>query len=369
VDNRTKRPAPVNDLPMHDLPDPDWYLDHVVVPSGTDRSKVGPVRRRRGEWDALAYRLRTSADESPLGGAVRLALRQGFVLTREQALCCGMTSAQLRGLLRRGEWTRTGHGTVAVVPTATGDVREAARRRHALAASSAVLRRPDSIIGAASAAVLHGVPVLEVPRRPQLVAERSGDTGRRQAVDVRTARLAGEERAEWFGAPALALPSAVVDLARHDPRSGLMAADAALHEQLLRASELATATELAANRRGIRRAREVLALASPLIESPLESLTHLALHDARFPPPDLQVYLRGADRRRYRVDFFWPEQRLVLEADGRDKYGGNELWREKARDIALSRAGYRVERVRWIDVVDQWPATSAWLSALLLARR
>jgi very-short-patch-repair endonuclease len=68
--------------------------------------------------------------------------------------------------------------------------------------------------------------------------------------------------------------------------------------------------------------------------------------------------INGADGKHYRVDFAWPEQRVVLEADGRAKYRADELWHEKRREIALKRAGFRVVRV-------VWPAARAWLHELL----
>jgi very-short-patch-repair endonuclease len=109
----------------------------------------------------------------------------------------------------------------------------------------------------------------------------------------------------------------------------------------------------------------VLGLADRLIESPLESLTHLALHDSGLPMPSPQQWLTGADGKRYRVDFLWPEFRLIVEADGRGKNSEGERWREKKRDIALERAGYRVVRVTWEDVVHNWPAVARWLRELM----
>jgi hypothetical protein len=247
----------------------------------------------------------------------------------------------------------------------TGKGREAARRRHALTAAAVALRRPDHHVAAASAAVLHGLPLLEPAGLPQLVTGTNATLGRRDAAHIRFARVAEADAEEWYGIPVTTSARTVVDLARFEPRSGLMAADAALHEGLLSRRDLDAVLGRSAGLHGIRRAREVLAIASPLIESPLESLTHLALHEDGFPAPELQVALRGADGTQYRVDFFWPQRRVVLEADGRGKYRDEELWREKRREIALTRAGYRVVRVIWRDVLRDWPATAAWLKELL----
>ena len=114
----------------------------------------------------------------------------------------------------------------------------------------------------------------------------------------------------------------------------------------------------------VRRARRVLALASPLAESPLETLTRLRLHDSGLPMPELQVEV-DAFGTVYRVDMMWPAQRVVLEADGRLKYTGDELWREKVRQERLARLGYTVLRVMWSDVRDEWPATAARIARAL----
>jgi hypothetical protein len=366
VDKACGAHRPGKDESVHPLPDPEWYLDHVLVPSGIDRHSVGPVRAWQGSWLALAHTLRADDGESPAAAAARLAVHQGFVLTRGQALECGMSDAELRRVVRRGSWTPSGRGTLAVVPTRRPDDDYAGdRRAHAVLATAAVLRRPAHTIGGASAAILHGLPTFAVPARPQLLTERPVATGRRQVVDVRRARLSSDDRDTWFGAPVTEITATIVELARHDPRSGLMAADAALHERLVSVSDLRDRIDRAAARRGIRRAREVLGLACELIESPLESLTHLALHDSGFPPPKPQVWLRGGDGKRYRVDFFWPALGFILEADGRRKYRDDALWREKNRDVALTRAGYQVARVRWADVVENWFTTAGWLRGLM----
>lgn len=348
--------------------DLDWYLDNVVVPSGIERRPIGPVRAWQGSWEALAARLERDADEGPTGEVTRRALTQGFVVTRAQALVGGLTTADLRRAAAQGSWTRCGHGVLAVTAPEDDDHFGLQRRHHALVAAGSVLRRTEHVIAGASAAILHGLPVRRVPDQPDLIARHDTTTGRRSAARVLHPSLAADQVELWFGAPVTTMARTVLDLARLDPRSGLMAADAALHESVVRETDLRRAVDAAVGFRWIRRAREVLALASPLIESPLESLTQLALHDSGFPPPRLQARLRGADGRVYRVDFFWPEAGLILEADGRGKYRTDQLWAEKKRERALARAGYRVERVVWDDIVRTWPATRVWLWAALTAR-
>jgi hypothetical protein len=352
--------------------DLDWFLDNVVVPSGIDRQPVGPVRAWQGRWNGLAQQLLAQTADASLGAAVVQALEQGFVITLEQARGHGLRDADLRRVVRRGQWTSLGAGVLAVLPRAAGrsaDEHIARRHAHALAAVAAVLRRPHSIVGGASAAVLHGLPLLEVPELPELEVRHQTTTGRRPAAWIRLSAHPPEDDDRWFGAPVAPITAAIGAVARRDPRSGLMAADAALHEKLMTASQVELLRGKLRGTRGSRRAVEVLSLADSRIESPLESLTHLALYDSGFPRPEPQTWLRGADGKWYRVDFFWADFGIVLEADGKGKYGGDALWAEKRREIALTRAGFSVVRVRWADLGDGWPAVAAWLSELMAQTR
>lgn len=354
---------------IEDVSDLDWYIDHVVVPSGPQRRQVGPVRAWRAWWDALAYRLDIAADATAAGDAVRLALTQGFVLTRADIRRCGVPDAQLRRLVRHGEWLRVDHGCYAIAAMTGDDPRLSRRRRHALQAAAAATKRAHHVVAGASAAILAGLPVLAVPDRPELVGGPGATSGRLERARVSRRSFGDEDTGLWFGTPVTRTPRSVVDLARADPRSGLMAADAALHEGVLSLHELGAALGRQARLTGMRRAREVLALADPRIESPLESLTHLALHGSGFPAPVAQHWVTGADGRRYRLDFLWPQFRLALEADGRAKYTDAERWREKRRDLALTRTGLYVARVTWRDVFSDWPTVERWLRELMRTRQ
>ena len=57
------------------------------------------------------------------------------------------------------------------------------------------------------------------------------------------------------------------------------------------------------------------------------------------------------------MDLLLAEHGLIIEADGRVKYTGDELWAEKRRETRLRALGYRVERLLWEDVVHRWAET------------
>jgi hypothetical protein len=91
---------------------------------------------------------------------------------------------------------------------------------------------------------------------------------------------------------------------------------------------------------------EVVPLADPRRESPLESLSFGRFREAGLPLPRMQVPIETSEGI-FHVDFLWEEARLIGEADGLGKYSSPDaLVREKVRQHALELLGYRV--VRWL---------------------
>jgi hypothetical protein len=207
---------------------------------------------------------------------------------------------------------------------------------------------------------------MDVPSLPQLTAAPPTTMGLRSSAHVFSATLRLDDVTTWFGAPMTTAARTVVDQARHDRRNGLIAADAALRAGLAGPNDLARSLGAATGWPGVRQAREIVAFASPQPESALESLVRLALHEAGFPRPELQVEVR--DPRSgitYRVDFLLRRQRLIIEADGRGKYSNDQLWKEKRRQARLrALTGCNVESVIWSDVLRDWPETAErlWLA-------
>jgi len=91
-----------------------------------------------------------------------------------------------------------------------------------------------------------------------------------------------------------------------------------------------------------------------------------ALCDAhRLPHPAVNARPLG-----FRVDFLWPAAGLVVETDGWASHRTRAAFEEdRARDQALSAAGYRVVRFTHRQLVDDPAAVAATLVALLAAGR
>jgi hypothetical protein len=347
---------------MHELPDPDWYLDDVLVYAepGSNTLSRGPAAQWHAWWSEQAARLASSP-------VTALARGQGFVVRSDQLRTFGWADHDLRREVRRGRWSTPGFGVASPIVVPPGMERfRADRIRHALASTAASLRRDGQIIGGRSAAILHGVPTLVIPAAPELSVATPTTLGRHGSVRTFGATLTMADVTTWYGAPVQTLARTIVDLARRDRREGLIAADAALHERLVSRAALDVALTEAAGWPGIRQARFVIEFAAALAETPLESLLRLKMHDSGFPEPELQVEIYDPKYDCvYRVDMLLRQQRLIIEADGREKYTDSELWREKRREGRLrALTDCRVERVIWSDAMVDWPETAErlWLA-------
>lgn len=113
--------------------------------------------------------------------------------------------------------------------------------------------------------------------------------------------------------------------------------------------------------RGHRRAIEALEFGDGRSESAGESRSRALMRMYNLPVPLLQPELRTEGGLFVaRVDFLWPENRLVGEFDGaskyRDKAGQNEttavVLREKCRENDIRRLGYDVIRWTWRELDD-----------------
>lgn len=112
-------------------------------------------------------------------------------------------------------------------------------------------------------------------------------------------------------------------------------------------SRLMDALDARQSLRGATRARRVIEFATNQAQSPLESLARVQFALLGYPPPMLQVAFADEEGHIGTTDFFWPEHRLVVEADGLKKYGKERLFQRDLPDIEVFLAEKRREdRIR-----------------------
>lgn len=84
------------------------------------------------------------------------------------------------------------------------------------------------------------------------------------------------------------------------------------------------------------------------LESPLEVRAWRAMQRAQVPPPDVQVELRDDHGNRFRADFLFRGERLIVEALGYTVHGPRDAFESDSdRTTALTAMGYSVFPVTW----------------------
>jgi very-short-patch-repair endonuclease len=182
----------------------------------------------------------------------------------------------------------------------------------------------------------------------------------------RTRRLAPKERTTHLRIPVTTVPRTLLDLA-----------DVAYDRLLTRAvreafvQDLATERDLEAQlarshgRRGAPRLAALIADGPDRTHSVLEDCLRDLLREHDLPTPLMNVVPPGLPRR-IKVDFLFPDQRVVIECDGA-RYHDNRLARrdDAEKQAILEAAGYRVIRVTWDQVTRRPAETVARIRAAL----
>jgi REase_MTES_1575 len=124
------------------------------------------------------------------------------------------------------------------------------------------------------------------------------------------------------------------------PRA-LATLDAALRSRTCTLEDLLAAARQQTGRRGIVMVRDLIPLARPGAESPMESEARLVMIDGGLPEPLLQVQIIDRDGFLWRVDFAWPDQMVAVEYDGFDYHSSPEhLRRDRQKRAALQELGW-----------------------------
>jgi hypothetical protein len=148
-----------------------------------------------------------------------------------------------------------------------------------------------------------------------------------------------------------------VEVARTQWRPRVLATlDAALRSGACDSAGLAAALVEQKGRRGTVVVRELLPLADPRAESPMESMARMVMIDGGLPLPELQYEIVDLQGRVWRVDFAWPEQRVVAEYESIAWHSGAaEMLGDRIRTAAIQDLGYTVVPIVAPDIFrDQW---------------
>lgn len=291
--------------------------------------------------------------------------RWGGAASCRDLLAAGASDNDLERWARNGLVVRVGRGRY-VVPTdpPPADPYQRARVEHLDRLAPLLALAPDAVAGLRTAAIVHDLPVIAVPPRPEIVRH----TDRARLSGARTVRTPVIELHRDQVGPywVTSLPRTAIDVALDlPPQQALMTVDAVLARGVP-GPELVDILAARGPVRGCRDARRCLDWADGRSASALESYSRAVLLRWGLPRPRCNVWLR-ANGTTFCVDLLWDELGIVGEADGRIKYEDpaivtpTTLWDEKRRQEWLEDLGFLV--IRWTadrifqqpdDIVGRW---------------
>jgi hypothetical protein len=293
---------------------------------------------------------------------------------RGEAVAVGYSDHDLARAVRGKALHKVRHGAyVAMDKWAELDDLE----QHSLTASAVVRQsRTKLVLSHTTAVIQHGAPVWDLPLADVHVTRLDRRAGRHEAGVVQhRARLPKEHVKP--GHPALTTPTrTALDLTTiADVEHCLPVFDHLLHAKLTSKSELKACARQMDRSPGTLATDLVITLADGRRESVGESRTFFLIWGSGTPSPTPQYEV--FDDRGFlvaRTDFAWPEFKVFLEFDGKEKYLKflregetvvDAVLREKKREELVCRlTGWRCIRIVWADLFR--PAeTIAYIQSVL----
>jgi hypothetical protein len=279
-----------------------------------------------------------------------IACRYGGVLRRQDLLSAGVTEWQIRRQVQIGAWVRV-RRDVYVPATTIERLRGNPARTTALRAAAALgATRSGGVVTHLSAAVIHGLDLLDPPppgvdlTRPQ-GSRRVNDI---RGVRLRSALIPPQDVTSQYGVPVTTVTRTVVDLARTlDLASALVVADSAL--RLHPGLDLRECLDRCKGLAGSRTAARVIHHADGRAASALESMGRARFIESALPDPEIGVWIFEAVPKPRQADFLWRCRRVIGESDGLAKYrmDPHRIGEERIRDEQLREAGYEVVHFLW----------------------
>lgn len=281
--------------------------------------------------------------------AWRMAERQAGVIGRAQAFATGLRPWQATYQLETGARARVAPATYRLA----GAPRTFEQRLHGMQ----LWAGNGSLFSHATAARLWGFTRFERRDDVHLTLRTRQRTPDAEVTLHQVAYLEARETGSARGFRVTSVSRTLLDLAATEPWPSVRAAvDEAVRRRWLSLDRLSVTVERAAGRRGVRPLRELVdeyAGGSGPSESELEARVIEFLEEHRIPAPRRQqrVVIGGRCRR---IDFVWPERRLIIEADGYAWHADLASFeRDRQRRSALTARGFRVLQWTWKGVLQR----------------
>lgn len=294
----------------------------------------------------------------------RVAVAQGGVVSRAQAMRAGYTPEQIRERLTDGRWERVRRGQYAERADLGSMARwdqELFRHRRLVHAAMNAMRPGSAVVSHHSALVLHRIPVWRADLAEVQLTRTNGRGEVKAGVRHHQGLLTPADLAQADGLAVTSLPRAVVEAASTTSfEAAVVSVDAAMRRPEVTVGELHRLLTVTDCWPGGPTIRSALAFADPLSESVGESLFRVLMHNEGLPPPVLQAVFEDAAGFIGRVDFYFPDYNAVVEFDGLLKYADGSrhvLIQEKNREDRLRALGLQVLRLTWADLAH--PARTA----------
>lgn len=287
-----------------------------------------------------------------------LAEGQEGVFSRGQAADCGYTPGQIHDRIRDGRWVRIRYGQYAEATDlshlAPWD-EQLLRHRRLVHAVMNSLGSGAVAVSHQSALALHGVPLWGPDLSEVQVSRMDSHRGGRIAgVRHHRGKLTPADLTVVSGLTTTTVARALFEMACTTSfEAAVVSADAARRHCPMPADDLQRLQDVTEFWPGSATARSALAFSDPLSESVGESRFRVLAHVHGLPAPMLQAEFADADGFIGRVDFYFRDQRTVVEFDGLQKYASKTregVIREKLREDRLRALGLQVVRITWADL-------------------
>jgi very-short-patch-repair endonuclease len=287
----------------------------------------------------------------PDAACLAIAARQYGILSREQALSCGISSPAIGRRVAAGHWIIVCRGIyrLSAFPVSAQQALLAACR----------WASPHGVVSHRAAAGLwklepFALEVLEitVPRPARPVVE---------GVRVhRSADVEAGDRTQIGVFPITTVTRTLIDLGGVTSNENLeVAFDSALRRRMTTVDRVERRLERM-ERRGRRGPAAIAGLLSQrsrgvaTAESPLETRFSRLLRGSRLPMPVGQYEISDRGLLLGRVDFAYPDRKLAIEVDGYEYHHGRKQWqRDLGRRSSLAALGWRVMHFTHEDLTER----------------